>query len=353
MKADAMSGADGLATELAYAVDDIVDAKHLVGSDRHTSYTRLAMETLASRLLRGLDDIVALMDQLLDASHPDHVPDRSLKFAQRMAEEGFAVLSMVPDTVWGTSSAPAAGLQRKILELWGPWLEQVVLLYSEDTQTVQKNVTEAASNITRWIHRNGHSHDLPPDEQAAKRKFRELTKPLATLLTSLGSQRGELILIPDTNVLVRTPDISQYGQAFAGANAYTVCLVPGVLGELDAHKADHRNPAFRDRARKVSNRIKGWRNQGSLTQGVRVQGGIFVHIDGREPNMGKTLSWLQADVVDDRIIASILELQRRRPTDRIVLLTGDTIMLAKADAANIPTADTPDPEVDQQGAAKP
>lgn len=42
----------------------------------------------------------------------------------------------------------------------------------------------------------------------------------------------------------------------------------------------------------------------------------------------------------------MLELQRRHPTDRVVLLTGDVNLLAKADTAGIPTADTrtlPDP----------
>ncbi len=133
--------------------------------------------------------------------------------------------------------------------------------------------------------------------------------------------------------------------AVLGTDRYTVVLCPGVLGELDAHKTNHRNEAVREKARKVSSRIKGWRKQGKLSDGVRVKGEVFVRVVGKEPDFTRTLSWLQPDIVDDRIIATVLEIQRRRPGDRVVVLTGDTLMLAKADAASIPTADTPAPDL--------
>jgi predicted ribonuclease YlaK len=119
---------------------------------------------------------------------------------------------------------------------------------------------------------------------------------------------------------------------------------PGVLKELDEHKVTHRNEAVREEARKFTQRLKGWRNQGKLADGVKVKGEIYVRVEGREPQFGKTLSYLDKDVVVDRIIASLLEIQRRNPTRLVVLLTGDTNMLAKADTTSIPTADVPDPE---------
>ena len=91
-------------------------------------------------------------------------------------------------------------------------------------------------------------------------------------------------------------------------------------------------------------RIKGWRGQGRLADGVRVQGDVFVRVEAQEPNFERTLSWLDPDVEDDRIIASVLEVQRQCPGDSVVLLSGDSIMLAKTDLANIPTTDTPDPD---------
>ena len=82
----------------------------------------------------------------------------------------------------------------------------------------------------------------------------------------------------------------------------------------------------------------------SLHRGVKVQGQVAVRTEGREPNLGASLSWLDPTVADDRIIACVLELQHRHPTARVVLLTGDVNLLAKADLAGIPTADTPDPD---------
>jgi predicted ribonuclease YlaK len=85
----------------------------------------------------------------------------------------------------------------------------------------------------------------------------------------------------------------------------------------------------RERARKVSERIKEWRRRGPLARGVKVEGQVAVRAEACEPSFQATLSWLDATVVDDRIIAAALELQRRRPTDRVVLLTGDVNLLAQ------------------------
>jgi len=177
----------------------------------------------------------------------------------------------------------------------------------------------------------------------ASNTFLDMAEPLFAALRSLGTSSGQVLVVPDTNVLIRSQDITTYG-AVLGESAYRVLLVPGVLGELDAHKINHKVPAVRERARKACDRIKGWRNQGDLAKGVRVQGDVWAQVEGREPDFAKTLSWLRSDVIDDQIMATILEVQRRRPTDRVILLTGDVLMLAKADAASVPTADTPDPD---------
>jgi len=44
-----------------------------------------------------------------------------------------------------------------------------------------------------------------------------------------------------------------------GTDAFTVAFVPG---ELDAQKVNHRNPDVREQAKKMSDRIKGWRTRG-------------------------------------------------------------------------------------------
>lgn len=297
------------------------------------------MSTLAARLDTELANIIALMDQLLDSSTIEYVPNR----ARREAARTGVVIFALSDGAWGPTTDVQARLQRELLERWRPWLEQVKLLFSEDTSARQRSIGDAASAVESWIQRDGKHWWVPPTIEEAKAVFRKNCEPLVSILRSLGAVPGRVVVVPDTNVLIRSPDVAKYG-AVLEIESYMVMLAPGVLRELDSFKVNHGNPAVREKARGFSNRIKGCRNQGNLTKGVRVQGEIWVQVDGREPDFTKTLSWLKPDVVDDQIIATILERQRRGPTDRVVLLTGDSIMLAKADAANIPTEDTPDPD---------
>ena len=295
------------------------------------------MKSLAENLIERLELVVQTMDELLDASTIDYVPNR----AQRESYDG--VFALVPNGSWGPANDTQRNLQRRLLELWTPLIEQIRLVFSGDTKNRREELRQAAEDTKSWIERDNF-WDVPPTIPEAKQRFRDYVDPLIEMLKAVGLEPGQVVAVPDSNVLLRSPDITKYDAAL-GTSAYTVLLVPGVLGEMDQHKVNHRNKDVRERARKFSSRLKGWRNQGRLAEGVKVQGDIWVQVEGREPDFSKTLAGLDPTVTDDRIVASILEYQRRRPSDQLVLLTGDSIMLAKADLASIPTADTPDPEV--------
>lgn len=293
------------------------------------------MDTLAERLKEQLDAIVVAVDELIEASAIDFDPYRG--------ERVPFVFTVSPSGMWEPTDDTQRQLQRRVIELWEPWWEQVELTFSGDPPESRNALHEASTAVDLWINRSGNDFSIPATIQEAKGVFQNHVVPFYKTLRSLGTNTGEVVAVPDSNVLIRNADITSYGFVL-GADAYTVLLVPGVLGEMDDHKVNHRNPAVREKARKFSKRMKGWRTQGRLADGVKVQGDIYVQVEGKEPNFEKTLSWLDPTVVDDRIVASILEVQRRFPTARVVLLTGDSLMLAKADAASIPTADTPDPE---------
>ena len=51
--------------------------------------------------------------------------------------------------------------------------------------------------------------------------------------------------------------------------------------------------------------------------------------------MEKSLSWLDPNVMDDRIIASALQIQVEHPAANILLVTGDINLQNKADVALI------------------
>ena len=55
--------------------------------------------------------------------------------------------------------------------------------------------------------------------------------------------------------------------------------------------------------------------------------------------MHDSLSWLDPTIDDDRIIASVLEVQAANPSDQVVLVTGDINLLNKAEAACIDHAE--------------
>ncbi len=98
---------------------------------------------------------------------------------------------------------------------------------------------------------------------------------------------------------------------------------------------------MRDKAKKIITRIKGWRQQGSLMNGVVFDKSIIIKAIHIEPDMANSLSWLNSNIADDPIIAGVLDFQAKQPSARIVLITGDINLQNKADAALIETAEMP------------
>ena len=155
--------------------------------------------------------------------------------------------------------------------------------------------------------------DLSLDQSRNEKALRSDAAAFEKILTVLEAMgASELILVPDTNALLATPDPTQY-RCVAGRDSFTLMLLPIVLGELDHHKVEHRNPDVREKAKKAITRIKGWRQQGSLNNGVTVDKSIIVKACHSEPDMKRTLSWLDENVPDDRIIANVPALQADQP----------------------------------------
>ena len=151
-----------------------------------------------------------------------------------------------------------------------------------------------------------------------------------------------IFIIPDTNALLAQTDPVAYRRV-AGEARFVFMLLPAVLAELDRLKVEHRNPDVREKAKKAITRIKGWKQQGSLSEGVTVDRTIEVRAEHAEPNMADSLSWLDASNQDDRIVASVLALQCQYPAARLVLVSGDINLQNKADAASIETVEIPEP----------
>jgi len=147
---------------------------------------------------------------------------------------------------------------------------------------------------------------------------------------------GDTLLIPDTNSLLINCDPIAY-RKLINQDQFTFLLLPTVISELDKLKINHRNPDVKDKAKKVIKRIKGWRAQGTLSSGIKVDKTIIVKALYKEPDMGNTLSWLDSNVQDDRIIANVLSIQAESPSSVVYLITSDINLQNKADAVFITT----------------
>lgn len=68
-----------------------------------------------------------------------------------------------------------------------------------------------------------------------------------------------------------------------------------------------------------------------------MQGKTSVRIAFKEPKVEKQADWLDPTVPDDRIIAAVMGIQRERPGERVALVSLDSLILAKAEGARLPT----------------
>lgn len=295
------------------------------------------MVTYAQMLRRDLEEIVALSDRLLEVSGINYDPYK----VERLSRElGVAIMRIVPDSSWTSLGDEGRRRQRDVLDRWTRWLEKVRLLFTGDAGKPRQDLEEAAEKVTKWLDRSEPDFSIPKSLADASLIFREHVQPLFDLLAPFLAD-GPLVVVPDTNVILRNQELPSWAEAL-GTDEFVVLLVPGVLNELDEHKINHRVPEVREKARAFSSRVKGWRNQGSLSSGVRVQGKVYIRVAAREPDFRRTLSWLDPQIIDDRIIASVLEWQRSNPISAVQMLSGDSIMLTKADEAGVSTGDVPD-----------
>lgn len=288
-------------------------------------------ESCVSLLRRRLEAIEAKMIELIDCSTVSTWRDDPYS--------GLVFIGL-PRHSWGEPDEQQRRLQIELKALHTDWSEQMRLLFSGAPDDLQKHISETDDFVRKWIEKES-SWEVKPDKEENKRTFREKTSVFHDALTTLDdAKRSKVTLVPDTNAFVWCPDPVRYGD-IAGVESYDFVLLPTVLSELDDLAMKTRDEAFREKVKAAIRRYKGWREQGRLIDGVTVNRTITVRSVAREPNFEKTLHWLDRMIRDDRIVASVLELQRAMPSAVIVLVTSDVNLQNKADAASIPCAESP------------
>lgn len=293
--------------------------------------------TLPSYLDRLCVDLDAVATRVADLLHASTIVPDSLN------EPGSGVVFITAaDWQWGPSTPQAQSFRMSLDESYSEWITRVRLLFEHPTPEVASEFDDLDRWVRGWIDRNTISDFSIPSTigraqaVAAERigRFRALLE-----LAGAGGTPG-LRIVPDTNALIKNPDLESYSRAFDGAS-FTAHILPTVLGELDDLKDQGKTQELRDKAQGVIRRFKGLRSKGSLADGVTLTRRITVVAESREVDASTVLSWLDSGVPDDRIVASALRLQSQHPANTVVLVTSDLNLQNKADAARLPYIETP------------
>jgi hypothetical protein len=239
---------------------------------------------------------------------------------------------------WGTDTDERIARRTAVLADYSAWFERFMLLHRSALPEVVARIKDADDLLRGWLAREGSDYSVP---SSLERAGAIAAKHLAKLrdLIQLGSHHGVdgLILVPDTNALLRNPEFGSYSAVLG--DSFEMVLMPSVLAELDDLKDRGRTPEVRAAAESVVRRIKGLRNRGSVLKGVPLAGPSRFRMEHREPDVGAILSWLDPATPDDRTLAACLDLQGRNGRATVVLVTADVNLQNKAEAAGLPHAE--------------
>lgn len=218
--------------------------------------------------------------------------------------------------------------------------EQIKFIANALSNSDKKNVEELIQKFENHINLQG-SWDVRATPKSNAEQMKDFVNKLIEIISHFIVKDPTESLILDTNSLLINYKFEEY-KKIVDKEPFNLILLPTVLGELDDLKIKSQNKDFSDKVKKVISIIKGLRTQGSLFHGIKIHKTINIKSIAIEPNLKETLSWLDADNKDDRIIASILELQRDNFSSKFILVTSDINLQNKAEYIGIPFKETPE-----------
>lgn len=234
-------------------------------------------------------------------------------------------------------SGPELEMQRMdLLRRLRDWKPRFLLLFPHPTPETAEKLKDSLELLERWLlrERMWEDYSIPQHIPQAVQLARASLRQLHGLTGLLPTDPWPVRLTVDTNALIDNPDLAVY-TAQIGPR-YMAHLLPVVLRELDDKKRAGRTDVLRDAAKKADRRLKGLRNNGDVTLGVRVAGDVHAVFEYIEPKSDALPDWLDLDVPDDRFIASTLLLQSRHPGSAWYVATSDINLQTKLHAVALP-----------------
>jgi rRNA maturation endonuclease Nob1 len=287
------------------------------------------------QLARDLDEIAALMMELLDCSKIQNIdPNR-----------GQSEVFFVGAATWGWQKSDdiQTRLQMQGLERYGDWFASFSLLFQHPTRDVRERIETADRSLRKWFERGQNDTTVPRTIDEAKDQARAWFGTFRRLLEiQCAGDDGNLsiIAVPDTNALIDNPDLASY-EAVLGQESYRVRLVPTVLGELDELKRGGRTETLREAASRAGRMLKGLRDRGDVRVGAPVTKQVSAAFDVAEPRFENVPDWLDPGIPDDRLLASALLIQSSEPSSVVVIVTSDLNLQTKAAALRLPYVEPP------------
>ena len=252
----------------------------------------------------------------------------------RLDCEGGGVVIIAPEFWFGDLSPEQKNRQIALVKQYDHTFELIQMLFSGSPPDVHKDIKDADSQLRKWLQLEPN-WSIKLDRNQNEREFRKALDEFKRLVDVLAATpTTETIIVPDTNVLLDHIVPTDYTR-LVEKDTFTILLLPTILAELDGLKVTHRNEEVRNKAKLAINLIKGWRNQGSLIDGVKTHKTITVRTVATEPKSIYFASWLDKENADDRIIASIFQIYAENPTADVLLITGDINLQNKAEFASV------------------
>jgi hypothetical protein len=281
-------------------------------------------DTYIEKLIKQLDDLCPIIDLMMDNS--------SIFYHDPNDFSGGIIILGADVYHWDKKDEKN---QLKAREKFLKFTQNFELLLRKANPSTLKNIKEADKRILNLINQD----HAPSSVDSGKKAFREEIKSHKDFLNVFVEKENKVYIIPDTNSIIQFPDPKSY-EGVSMIEEFYFIILPTVINELDYQKTFHKNQIYKKKVNSVITRLKGYRKQGDLLEGVTVYKTITIRMIATEPNFDKSLKWLDPKVNDDRIIASALEIQVENPSDLVIFVTADINLQNKAQLANLTVFDT-------------
>ncbi len=289
------------------------------------------MRTVYQNLEATSNSIISL---LLELEHRSSI--RVCNF-----NDGGNVVWIGPENSWDDLDEKGRKIQSKSLNEYRRFYDILFVLLKNQPDDTLSDLEDLNKEALDPIQQDGltwHKSVSEPFSLAIE----AIKKQIALLKSLHDVSEGNVTIVPDTNALLYNSALDNW--RFDSFGQFTILLTPTVLSELDHLKINHRNENVRQKAERLIRQIKEYRRRGRLIEGITLVSGVSeIMAVATEPKMADSLPWFDEKNEDDRLLAGIIEAMRLRSSSIVLLVTRDINLQNKAEFADIPLIEPPEP----------